>query len=59
MKFELKRDIWGVVFSAGIGVCAWLLYDVGKITGSIQAYEEQNEFLNSLLEEAKKAQTKQ
>lgn len=59
MKFKLKDDIWGIVFATGVGVLSWMIYDIGKSTGGKQAYEEQNAWLNALLEEAEKAHTEQ
>ena len=59
MKFNLKKDIWGIVFATGVGVLTWMVYDMGKLSGEHQAYTETNEWLNALLEEAKKAHTEQ
>lgn len=52
MKFNLKKDIWGVVFAAGTGVLTWLIYQVGKTQGNIEANEEYVAALSSLIEQA-------
>lgn len=59
MKFKLKDDIWGIVFATGVGVLTWLVYDLGKSAGGIQARNEDIELLNVLMEEAKQAHTEQ
>ena len=52
MKFNLKKDIWGVVFAAGTGVLTWLVYQVGKDQGHIEANEEYIATLDSLIKQA-------
>ena len=54
-KFKFKRDIWGVIFSAGVGFVTWMIYDLGKITGKIDICED----IMDDLEEVVKAGTKE
>lgn len=53
MKFNLKKDVWGIIFSVGVGTVTYLIYKIGKAEGCIQTNEEINDFLNGLVKEIK------
>ena len=58
-NFNFKKDVWGVIFSVGIGVLSYLTYKVGKNEGSCEAYTDVTNELNVLLEAAEKAHIEQ
>ena len=53
MKFNLKKDIWGITFAVGTGVLTWLTYQIGKDHGIKQLGDEVVEYCDSMIERAK------
>ena len=52
-----KRDIWGFVLSAMVGVCTGLIYFAGKSSGKIDAYQDVMAQLEECVKIAEKAET--
>lgn len=51
MKINLKKDIWGIIFSVGVGTITYLTYKIGKAEGCIETSTEVNNFLDGLIKE--------
>lgn len=47
-----KRDIWGFVLSAMVGVCTGIIYFAGKSSGKIDAYQDCTNQLQTAIEKA-------
>lgn len=52
-----KRDIWGFVLSAMVGVCAGFTYFAGKSSGKIDAYQDCANQLQTAIDKAQAEQT--
>lgn len=51
-KFD-KKDIAGMMLSAGVGVVTYMIYHVGKCAGKIDAYSDCSNQLKTIVEACK------
>lgn len=53
MKTFDKKDLAGVALSAGVGIVTYMIYQVGKCAGKIDAYGDCSKQLRDLVEQCK------
>ena len=59
MKLINKKDIPGLVLSAGVGAIAGLIYLAGKFTGQANAYEDCGNMLRDAIVKAQEVKSKE